>query len=191
MSIVVLQKSDSPDAPVLHVVPWPGQQGSLWHRDSSLLGRVPLRLMFWHAEVDRLGDLPRAGSCPLFHARLIAAIWGEDLGACERIPAVIADAPEPSRQRTDYAAVHVLPVLPRAVVDETRSDVDEFLPGSPVWSAIRTLRLNEALLPAIPAFRIAPFRSAVFLQGAAVARVREGRFDGVRLVPLEEFQADG
>jgi hypothetical protein len=191
MAVAILQRDDDPLAPVLTIVPWPGMSGAIWLSDKPIHARLPPRLQFWHPELDRVPDHPRAGSCPLFSNRLIHAIWGDELGGCERFPVAIANGPEPDRQRTDFAAVHILPVSPPDLVDVDQSEVEEFVPGSPVWTSIRRLVLHESRLPPAPAFRIPQFRSAIFLHGAALERVLALRPSGVKLTPLDQFQADG
>ena len=189
MDIVILSHDDDPTAPVLRAVP--GVRGVRWQADVPLAGALPPTLLFWHADLDALPDYPRAGSCPLFSDRLVAAIWGDDLGACERIPAVIADGPEPTRQRAGFSAVHVLPVQPADVVDEGGSVFEAFLPGSPLWVRVDRLRLHARALPAAPVFRIPQLRSVLFLHGPALDRVRAMRPSGLTLVPIDAFRFDG
>lgn len=87
--------------------------------------------------------------------------------------------------------VHVLPVQPADVVDLAASVVEPFLPGSPVWGRIDRLQLHPSALPAAPVFRIPQFRSALFLHGPALRRVRELAPRGVKLVPIEAFRVEG
>ncbi len=164
--------------------------GSVWYSDQPIIGRIPPRMMFWHPDLDKIEDYPRSGSCPVLSDRMIQAVWGGVLGGCERIPVVIGDDPEPSRVRTDYAAIHILPVEAPEVVNLDDSEFHTFLPGSPIWSAIGRLRFHEHALPKSAAFRIAQFRSSIFIQGDAVDRVKSFAPTGVRLVPLNEYQVD-
>lgn len=191
MAVSVLQRDDDPQTPVLTIVPWSGMNGAIWLSEKPILPRLPPRLQFWHRELDRVPDHPRAGSCPLFSDRLVLAIWGQDVGRCERIPAVIGDDPEPTRLRTEFSAVHILPVSPPDLVDMEASEAEAFLPGSPVWTSVRRLVLREDRLPEAPAFRIPQFRSAILLHGAALDRVIALAPTGVKLTPLDQFQADG
>jgi hypothetical protein len=191
MDIAILTHDDDATAPVLRAVPYPGMKGGLWHSDAPIVGALPPTLLFWHADLDAVPDHPRAGSCPVFSDALVRLIWGEDLGACERIPVVVGDAPEPTRQRSGFSAVHVLPVQGAGIVDTAASVFEAFVPGSPIWGRIERLRLHADALPTAPVFRIPQFRSALFLHGPALARVRSARPSGLTLVPLDAFQADG
>lgn len=190
MAVAVLQHTDDCAEPVLACVRWPGFDGSVWHADRPIADRLPSRLLFWHPQMASLPDFPRAGSCPLFSTRLIQAIWGDELGPSERFEAVVADGPEPERQRTDYAAIHVLPVQAATIVNPDRTAAEPFLPGSPIWSSISRLDFHTHCLPEAPVFRIAPYRSALFIHGTALDRLRALNPVGVKLVPLENFQVD-
>jgi len=189
MDIVILAHDDDPTAPVLRAVP--GLTGARWLADAPIASALPPTLLFWHAHLDAVPDFPRAGSCPLFSDRLVQAIWGDDLGPCERIPAVIGDGPEPTRQRGGFSAVHVLPVQPADVVDLAASVFEPFLPGTSVWGRVDRLRLHAHALPAAPVFRIPQLRSALLLHGPALDRVRAMRPSGLQLVPIEAFRVEG